>query len=91
MELCDEEYYCCENCPQFYKMEWALKVHQKLRCGKVNYKPWKCECEGCGSVFAQELTLREHIGVVHLKKKPYTCTVCGEKFCKRAEVVNSQE
>ena len=37
MELQDDEHFCCEDCPRFYKMEWDLKVHKLKHCGRVGY------------------------------------------------------
>ena len=77
LELRDKEKFYCEKCPRSYKSEWDFRVHQQQQCGRVGYKPWKCI--RCPLIFTQEVTLREHVGVAHLKK-PYTCSEYGEKF-----------
>ena len=70
--------YYCEKCPRHYGTEWDLKQHILYHCGKVGEK--RFECKRCGTKYSLDVGVKEHIAVVHVKKQPYQCVFCGEKF-----------
>ena len=72
------ERYYCEKFPRHYGREWDLKQHILYHCSMVGEK--RFECKRCSTKYSSDVGEKEHIAVVHVKKQPYQCVFCGEKF-----------
>ena len=40
-------------------------------------------CKKCGKRSTNRFTIKEHIGRIHLKRRPYICSQCGKSFLTR--------
>ena len=58
----------------FYE-EKTWENHQRVHDGKRPYP-----CPHCELRFTQRQSLRDHIRVVHLKEKRFSCSFCGKRF-----------
>lgn len=43
-----------------------------------------CTWEGCSRILSNVSNMRRHIQIVHLQKKPHSCSICGKSFGTKA-------
>lgn len=73
-------FYQCQFCnkSRLYLYEGIIKhlrrVHLKLDVAK------KGSCNICGTEFFSKQNLQRHIDIVHLKLKPFICSICNFSF-----------
>lgn len=72
----DDRLTCCDLVfPTHAKYLRHLEIH------KLNI-----QCEHCGKAFSRNSTLKQHIKVIHEKKKLFTCDYCGHEFAEKQHV-----
>ena len=70
----------CESCSNFFSDEDDLKLHMKVKHGKISHK-----CEFCGNTFSDEEDLSMHTNIKH-KKISCKCQYCDHTFSDKEDL-----
>ncbi|XP_046408054.1 zinc finger protein 774-like isoform X2 [Ischnura elegans] len=71
----------CTICSRTFPTASRLRSHVMIHGEE---KPFACA--KCPMSFKQKRGLQKHNTVVHLRKRPHSCTVCGKEFATRGAV-----
>lgn len=72
--------YCCSICNKGFKLPYSLSSHLK-----THNEDRKHICTQCGNTFKRAEHLRIHINGVHLKQKPFSCSLCSKTFSQSGD------
>ncbi|XP_063696252.1 zinc finger protein 90-like [Culicoides brevitarsis] len=67
----------CTKCRRTVK-EIYLKDHEEKCTGRV--RRYKCTEKGCDKQFCRPQSLKVHMNLKHLDKKPFECDFCGGRY-----------
>ena len=67
--------YQCSLCERSFRLPSSLTWHMQTH---LENDERRHACELCGSTFKRPEHLRIHMNGVHLKNKPYKCSICGK-------------
>ncbi|XP_050311643.1 zinc finger protein 208-like [Anthonomus grandis grandis] len=75
-----EDFISCPICNHEFKTRCKSRLARHIRQTHQKERPKTSQCEYCGSSYLSKTMLEDHIRVVHLKKEPSKCIVCGSTF-----------
>lgn len=75
-----EGYVSCPLCNHSFTARCKSRLIRHIRQTHQKERPKTSQCEYCGSSYLSKTMLEDHIRVVHLRKEPYKCVVCGNTF-----------
>ncbi|XP_017014660.2 zinc finger protein Paris-like [Drosophila takahashii] len=73
----DEPTFKCPLCPESFRREWSLQVHERTHVGR-----WPFKCDYCPKSCRTAADLRLH-NRIHTGEKPYKCDYCDKTFRER--------
>ena len=71
--------YTCKLCSEVFPKESTLRTHKRHAHG-LGIPAKKHVCQICGASFAHPGAFRQHVAIVHEKKRDHLCDVCGQSF-----------
>ena len=83
----------CDFCGKHFAMKSNMSFHVRTvhktkenRCEKI-----ACNFNECKVLLSSKISLKRHIDGVHLKKKPYKCTMCDLSFARNGHLKRHKE
>lgn len=74
--------WTCSVCRKSFSSKGYLVVHMRIHTG---YRPYKCSDSACDQRFVSTSDRNKH-STIHLKEKPFQCTVCHKGFRRKVEL-----
>jgi len=74
----------CDICSKVFASKETLNNHKKCHTGAFN------QCSECEKKFVCERDLDDHMNV-HTGKKAFLCSICGDTFKTRKQILNHKE
>lgn len=73
-----EKTFLCEICSKTFGHSQSLNWHMR-NMHNTERATFVCSYENCGASYKSKRTLQHHVDKNHLKKLPFTCTLCYAK------------
>lgn len=84
----------CFRCKKVFRSASALGIHASTNCQRKGVDPQETEymlCRSCGYVAVSQDDFRNHNNEMHVPGRTFSCSQCGEKFSKNAELLEHQQ
>jgi len=74
-----DKLFKCNLCEKSFRSAVVLKVHVS------RHKGLRIRCSQCARTYISKDGLKRHIKSVHLKLRPFECTVCPKRFASKVQ------
>ncbi|XP_022202415.1 zinc finger protein PLAG1 isoform X2 [Nilaparvata lugens] len=81
----DQRQYTCQMCERTFHRKDHLKNHAKVHDPIKSI--YTCNRPGCGKQYSSLLSFRKHTAVHAAEDGNLECTMCGQKFASKEEIV----
>ena len=71
----------CDECNRGFATEITKRIHQNTVHGGQ-------KCKHCDKRLPAGAALKNHIAIVHEKRKPHICHKCGDGFASKGQLIS---